>query len=165
MFIFHKYALPVYKWINKVKEKLVRHWPIQLSQCFEQFLDCRWEHKHLNSRSDCHKKARNWSGGFIEILCTNWSDVFWDIGNETNTEKKITKLFLVTLFRIGFFICSLGYLYLKVCSAPFHSFKVKCGMRWIFGIKFTKFLLKYLILKLVFHLEIFSYEATFFVWK
>ena len=59
-------------------------------------------------------------------------------------KKKITELFLVTLFRIGFFICSLGQLYLKVCSASFHSFKVKCGMRWIFGIKFTKFLLKYL---------------------
>ena len=32
-------------------------------------------------------------------------------------------------------------------------------------IKFTKFLLTYLILKLVFHLRIFSYKATFFVRK
>ena len=32
-------------------------------------------------------------------------------------------------------------------------------------IKFTKFLLIYLILKLVFHNQIFSYEATFFVRK
>ena len=32
-------------------------------------------------------------------------------------------------------------------------------------IKFTKFLFTYLILKLVFHLQILSYEATFFVRK
>ena len=32
-------------------------------------------------------------------------------------------------------------------------------------IKFTKFLLTYLILNLVFHLQIFSYEVTFFVRK
>ena len=32
-------------------------------------------------------------------------------------------------------------------------------------IKFTKFLLTYLMLKLVFHLRIFSYEVTFFVQK
>ena len=32
-------------------------------------------------------------------------------------------------------------------------------------IKFTKFLLTYLILKLVFHYQIFSYEAIFFVRK
>ena len=32
-------------------------------------------------------------------------------------------------------------------------------------IKFTKFLLTYMILKLVFHVQIFSYEVTFFVRK
>ena len=32
-------------------------------------------------------------------------------------------------------------------------------------IKFTNFLLTHLILKLVFHLQVFSYEATFFIWK
>ena len=32
-------------------------------------------------------------------------------------------------------------------------------------IKFTKFLFTYFILKLVFHLQILSYEATFFIRK
>ena len=54
---------------------------------------------------------------------------------------------------------SLGHLQLKICSASFHSCKVKCGMRWIFA----KFLLTYLMLKLVFHLRIFSYKPTFVV--
>ena len=44
----------------------------------------------------------------------------------------------------------LGHLHLKVCSASFHSFKVKWGMRWI-----------YLILALVFHLRIF-FVSDFF---
>ena len=34
---------------------------------------------------------------------------------------------------LSYFLSPLDHLHLKVLSVSFHSFKVKCGMRWIIG--------------------------------
>ena len=55
------------------------------------------------------------------------------INFQTNDKSSMALQQNYKYFSIKLSIILLCYLHLKVRSASFHSFKVKCGMRWIFG--------------------------------